>query len=52
MEAPGLGVHGSTSLSQDDPASRGFPAPATAGTLAVELVIVLSLSLLPAPSTR
>ena len=47
MEAPGLGVHGSTSLSQDDPASRGFPAPATARTLAVELVIVLSLSLLP-----
>ncbi len=47
MGASGLGVHGPTGLSQDGPAPNGFATPASARILAAEVVIVLSLSLLP-----
>jgi membrane protease YdiL (CAAX protease family) len=40
-------VHGPTGLSQDEPGSSRFRAPASPRTLAAEVLIVLSLSLLP-----
>jgi membrane protease YdiL (CAAX protease family) len=40
-------VHGSTSLSPTEAGSASFPAPASRAVLVVEVLIVLSLSLLP-----